>query len=104
MQTSEPKVNGQAIAPESLEALKASFSGELIDHQNPQYPQQRPLWNGMIDKKPALIARCTGVSDVIQAVKFAREHNLLTAVRGGGHNVAGNAMNDGGLVIDLSMM
>jgi len=100
MQTSEPKVNGQAIAPESLEALKASFSGELIDQQNPQYHQQRQLWNAMIDKKPALIARCMGVSDVIQAVKFGREHNLLTAVRGGGHNVAGNAMHDGTVLVD----
>ena len=58
----------------------------------------------MIDKRPALIARCTGTADVVAAVRFAREHDLLVAVRGGGHNVAGNAVNDGGLVIDLSPM
>jgi FAD/FMN-containing dehydrogenase len=64
----------------------------------------RLLWNGLIDKRPALIARCVGVGDVIDSVNFARENELLVAVRGGGHNVAGNAVCDGGLVIDLSAM
>jgi len=60
--------------------------------------------NGMIDRRPALIASCRGVADVINSVKFARKHELLVAVRGGGHNVAGNAVCDGGLMIDLSGM
>ena len=62
------------------------------------------MWNGLIDRHPALVVRCTGVADVLQAVAFAREHDLLLSVRGGGHNVAGTAVNDGGLVIDLSLM
>ena len=60
--------------------------------------------NGKIDRRPALIASCRGVADVINSVKFARKHELLVAVRGGGHNVAGNAVCDGGLMIDLSGM
>ena len=62
------------------------------------------IWNGLIDRRPALIVQCTGAADVVDAVSFAREHNLLLSVKGGGHNVAGNAVNDGGLVIDLSQM
>jgi hypothetical protein len=68
------------------------------------YDDARQIWNGMIDKRPALIARCRGVADIINSVNFARAHDLLVAVRGGGHNVAGNATCDGGLVIDLSEM
>ena len=68
------------------------------------YEEARLLWNGLIDKRPALIARCAGVADVIDSVNFARENDSLVAVRGGGHNVAGNAVCDGGLVIDLSPM
>jgi FAD/FMN-containing dehydrogenase len=68
------------------------------------YDAARSIWNGMIDKQPALIARCTTPGDVITCVNFARAHQLLLAVRGGGHNVAGNALCDGGLVIDLSLM
>jgi FAD/FMN-containing dehydrogenase len=66
--------------------------------------KSRKVWNGMIDKTPALIVRCAGVGDVIHAVNFARGNNLLVAVRGGGHNVSGNAVCDLGLVIDLSPM
>lgn len=94
----------QLIGSEALENFKQAFAGVLITSDHPNYHHERQLWNGMIDRKPMLIAQCTGVSDVIQAVKFAREQNLLTAVRGGGHNVAGNAMNDSGIVIDLSKM
>jgi FAD/FMN-containing dehydrogenase len=68
------------------------------------YQEARSVQNGLIDRQPALIALCSGAADVIAAVNFAREHDLLLSVKGGGHNVAGNAVNDGGLVIDLSLM
>lgn len=84
--------------------LISGFSGEVIRPGDASYEAARRVWNGMIDKRPDLIVRCTGVSDVKAAVAFAREHELLTAVRGGGHNVAGNAVCDGGMVIDLSPM
>lgn len=88
----------------AIRAFEARLSGSLIRPSDAEYDQARRVWNGMIDRYPALIARCTGVSDVIAAVNFAREQNLLVAVRGGGHNVAGTATCDGGLVIDLSPM
>lgn len=85
-------------------ALEGQFQGELIGPDHPTYDEARKLWNGMINRRPALIARCSGVADVIAAVRFARERNLLVAVRGGGHNVAGTAVCDDGLVIDLSAL
>ncbi len=71
---------------------------------DPPYDEARTVRNGLIDRHPALIADCTGVADVVAAVNFARDHGMLLSVRGGGHNVAGNAVNDGGFVIDLSAM
>jgi FAD/FMN-containing dehydrogenase len=88
----------------AIEKFKASLRGTLVQPGDPDYDQARKVWNGMIDKRPALIARCAGVADVIQCVNFARERNLLVAVRGGGHNIGGNAVCDGGLTIDLSRM
>ena len=88
----------------TIEAFKSSLRGELLKPSDIGYEEGRRIWNGMIDKRPALIARCAGVADVIASVNFAREHELLMAVRGGGHNVAGTAVADGGLVIDLSPM
>src|SRR5829696_6419496 len=88
----------------TIEAFKSSLRGELLKPGDVVYEEARRIWNGMIDKRPALIARCVGVADVIASVNFAREHELLMAVRGGGHNVAGTAVADGGLVIDLSPM
>ncbi len=87
-----------------IESFAASIRGDVIAPGDPRYDEARRVWNGMIDKHPALIARCMGTADVVAAVQFARAHDLLVAVRGGGHNVAGNAVNDGGLVIDLSQM
>ncbi|MGH7346079.1 MAG: FAD-binding oxidoreductase, partial [Candidatus Rokuibacteriota bacterium] len=69
-----------------------------------QYDAARAIWNGAIDRHPGLVLRCTGAADVRAAVRFARERDLLVAVRGGGHNVAGTAVCDGGLVMDLSPM
>ena len=88
----------------AVEEFKSSLRGELLRPGDDGYDKARAIWNGMIDKRPALIARCSGAADVIDAVNFARTHNLLLAVRGGGHNVAGNAVCDGGLMIDLSLM
>lgn len=87
-----------------IEEFRAQFGGEVFTAADEGYDIHRTVWNAMIDKHPALIARCHGVADVITAVAFARQHSLLTAVRGGGHNVAGNAVCDDGLVIDLSPM
>ena len=88
----------------TIEAFRASLRGTLLRPGDSNYDTARQVFNAMIDRRPALIAQCAGVTDVIAAVTFAREHELLVAVRGGGHHVAGNAVCDGGLVIDLSCM
>jgi FAD/FMN-containing dehydrogenase len=88
----------------TLEALRADLRGELLVPGESGYDEARTIWNAMIDRRPALIARCMGTSDVMRAVAFAAEHGLLLAIRGGGHNITGNAMCDGGMVIDLSRM
>jgi len=87
-----------------LQSLRAGLRGALLQPGDPGYDAARHVWNGSIDRKPALIARCTGAADVIAAVAFARANGLLLSVRGGGHNVTGNAVCDGGLMIDLSPM
>src|SRR4051812_25514714 len=89
---------------QAIEALRAEFRGELVAPGLPGYEETRCVRNGLIDRHPAVIARCSGTADVVTAVNFAREYALLVSVRGGGHNVAGTATNDGGLVIDLSPM
>ena len=86
----------------ALAELAPDFRGELLRPGDGGYDAARRVWNGMIDRRPGLIARCTGVGDVQAAIRVAREQRLLVAVRGGGHNVAGNAVCDDGLVIDLS--
>ena len=87
-----------------LESFAAQLQGALVLPDDPGYDDARAVWNGMIDRYPAMIARCHSVSDVVASVNFARQHDLLISVRGGGHNVAGHATNDGGIVIDLSPM
>jgi FAD/FMN-containing dehydrogenase len=92
------------LSDTAIEKLKASLCGELIQRSDEHYEEARKLYNGMIDKRPLLIARCADVADVISAVRFGRENDLLTAIRGGGHNGPGLGSCDDGLVIDLSLM
>ncbi|HEY7636102.1 MAG TPA: FAD-binding oxidoreductase [Gemmatimonadales bacterium] len=87
-----------------LEPLAASLAGQVLPPGSPGYDEARTIWNAMIDRKPGLIIRCASTADVAQAVRFAREHDLVLAVRGGGHNIAGNAVTEGGLMLDLSPM
>jgi FAD/FMN-containing dehydrogenase len=86
------------------ELLRAGVRGPVILPADPGYDAARAIWNGAIDRRPACIVRCTGVADVVAAVDFARERDLLVAVRSGGHGVGGHALCDGGVVIDLSPM
>ena len=92
------------LAPEAIDAFRAAFRGPLLFPADPGYDDARALWNAMIDRRPGLIARATGTADVVAAVRFAREHGLLSSVKGGGHNIAGLAVCDGGLMIDCSLM
>lgn len=88
----------------AIQELRAGLRGALLHPGDDHYETARRVWNGMIDRKPALIIRCAGVADVITAVNFARTNNLLVSVRGGSHSAAGNAVCEGGLMIDLSLM
>ncbi len=89
---------------DTLSDFRGRMKGSVLVAGDPHYDEARQIWNGAHDKRPAVIARCSGVADVIDAVGFARQTGALVAVRGGGHNVAGTSMCDGGLVIDLSPM
>jgi FAD/FMN-containing dehydrogenase len=93
-----------ALDEGAVSTFKAGLRGRLFCPGDEGYDEARKVWNGMIDRRPALIARCAGVADVIAAVNFAREQGLPVAIRGGSHNVTGNAVCDGGVVIDLSSM
>jgi FAD/FMN-containing dehydrogenase len=85
-----------------VEEFRGNLRGRLLLAVDDGYDSARKIWNGMIDRRPALIARCAAAADVVRCVDFARENDLVVAVRGGGHNIAGNAVCDGGLVIDLT--
>src|SRR5436305_2080652 len=87
-----------------LARLRGLIKGAVIGPADAGYEEGRMVWNGNIDRNPAVIARCTGVADVIEAVNFGRENKLIIAVRGGGHNAAGHATCDEGIVIDLTPM
>ncbi|HTW26775.1 MAG TPA: FAD-binding oxidoreductase [Acetobacteraceae bacterium] len=95
---------GSTIDAPAIAAFRDRFRGQLIGPDDAAYEAARRIWNAQIDKHPGLIARCSGTADIIEAVTFARARDLLVAVRGGGHNVAGRALCDDGLVIDLSAM
>jgi len=96
---------GMTTVPQrAIESFTAAFRGQLLRPGSPEYDGARGIWNAMIDRRPALIARCATADDVVAAVRLAGAHDLLVAVRGGGHNIAGNAVCDGGLMIDLSAM
>ncbi|MCW9706130.1 FAD-binding oxidoreductase [Fodinibius salsisoli] len=94
----------QVLDGEEFETFKNQIRGKVVTSQDENYNEARTIYNGMIDKQPALIVYCSNVADVITCVDFAREHNLMTAIRGGGHNGPGLALANDGLVIDLSEM
>jgi FAD binding domain/Berberine and berberine like len=96
--------DGRVLDDGVVQEFVASVRGAVLRPGDADYDDARAIQNGLIGRHPALIVRCSGTADVIQAVNFARTHNLVLSVKGGGHNVAGNAINDGGIVIDLSHM
>ena len=104
MATSLMNAAGAAVGDSAIEQLRAACQGVVIRPGDSLYDSARRIWNASVDKRPGLIVRCSGLADVIAAVRFAREQNVLVAIRGGGHNVGGRALCDGGLVIDLSPM
>ena len=92
------------VAQAAVEQLSEAMRGEVLHPESPGYDEARMVWNGMFDRRPAVIARCAGVADVISAVRFAREHEQLVAVRSGRHSYPGLGVCDGGMVIDLGQM
>ena len=100
------KRNGETatLAAGTVQAFLDSVEGRALTPDDSDYDEVRSIWNAMIDRRPGLIVRCAGAGDIVKCVNFAREQDLLVAVRGAGHNIAGNAVCDGGLLIDLSLM
>ncbi|RYF18033.1 MAG: FAD-binding oxidoreductase [Comamonadaceae bacterium] len=95
---------GAVLGEAALGQLRQTIRGRVAVAGSQDYEEARTVWNGMIDRHPAVAVRCAGVADVLRAIQFARDNDLVLAVRGGGHNIAGNAVCDGGLQIDLSLM
>src|ERR1700760_792584 len=107
--TGEETMTDQLVADAKLDAeavagLAERVRGPVLTAGDPGYDEARSIWNALIDRRPALIVQCSGAADVVDAVNFAREQGLDLSIKAGGHNVAGNAVNDGGIVIDLSAM
>jgi FAD/FMN-containing dehydrogenase len=99
------RANGDVrLTEDTVRKFKESLRGELILADEPGFNEARSLWNAMIDRRPALIARCLGVADVVTAINFAREHGIALTIKGGGHNISGLAVCDGGLMLDMSRM
>jgi FAD/FMN-containing dehydrogenase len=97
-------MESSVLDPGVLADLKGRLGGPLLLPDEPGYDEGRALWNAMIDRRPAAIARCLGVADVVAGVRFAREHGLPLSIKGGGHNIAGLAVCDGGLMLDMALM
>ena len=93
-----------AISEATVKDFRGSLHGVSLLPGDEGYDSVRRIWNAMVDKRPALVSRCSGTADVIKSVNFARENDLLISVRGGGHNFPGNSVCDDGLMIDLSLM
>ena len=93
-----------ALSSETIEELRSSIRGEIVLPEDSNYDEVRAIWNAMIDRKPAVIVRCSGVADVMSSIEFAKANDLVLAVRGAGHNIAGSALCDDGIVIDLSQL
>src|SRR5438034_1140266 len=106
MNTTIKTLDGKDItlSGEIIDGFGSQLTGSLLRASDPGYDEARKIWNAMIYRRPALIAKCMGTADVVSCVKFAREHNLLTSVRGGGHNIAGMSLANGAMLIDLSPM
>jgi FAD/FMN-containing dehydrogenase len=104
MADTRPAPLATLLADDAVAALRAQLRGPLLRPGDDGYDAARTVWNATIDRRPALIARCAGAADVVAAVTFAQEHDLLLAIKGGGHNVAGTAVCDNGLLLDLSAM
>ena len=98
------KSPGLAVEDQTFENLKSAIRGHIITQHDPSYEDERKVYNGMIDRYPSLVIKCCDVADVITSVNFARDHKILVAIRGGGHNAGGLGVCDGGIVIDLSLM
>jgi FAD/FMN-containing dehydrogenase len=92
------------VNQKSIDELRARLRGPLLVPGDSEYDASRTVWNAMIDRRPALIARCLGIADVAAGLRFAREYALPLSIKGGGHNVAGLATCDGGLMLDMSLM
>jgi FAD/FMN-containing dehydrogenase len=92
------------IVTEMLDNLKMRLRGQVIVEGGTGYDECRTVWNALIDKKPSIVVRCLGSADVIECVRFAKEHGLLLSIKGGGHNIAGLATTDGGMMLDMSLM
>src|SRR5918998_1476447 len=90
--------------PNAVDDLRADFRGALLSPGEEGYEEARHVWNGAIDRRPALVGRCAGADDVVRAVRFARERDLPLSVRGGGHSVLGHGVCDDGVMIDLSLL
>src|SRR5437867_6439629 len=95
---------GTILGEATIQELRESIRGFVIVPADPSYDEARAVWNGMIDRHPALIVRCSGVADILAALQFARSQDLELAVRGGGHSLPGFSTSDGGIVVDLSPM
>ncbi len=98
------ETTAEPIEPKIIEGLRPRLRGPLLLPGEPGYDEARSIWNAMIDRRPGLIARCLGTADVVACVHFAREHGLTLSVKGGGHNISGLAVCDGGLMLDMSLM